>query len=564
MDSGDERGDAMTNPYKLTSRCTAAVALLLGLLASGAGCTEKVSDNGLTATVTSGEIEVVIRAKGALQARNYTRIHSEVEMEAKIIDLVKEGEMVKTGDLLVKLDPTDLQKRIDDKKVTLDQALVNLDAATAEVQIQETDNKNKLDRATLTAKQSKQEMEKYKQGDAPIQRRKLEIRLEETDSDLKRKNEKYGQMPELLREGFVTPSQVEEERINVEKAKVEWETAKRELEVFKTYRHPMELERKKSEVTQALSDLEAVKKRNASQLKQRQVNRQGQANRVGQLREEIRDLESKLTKMIILAPTGGLVIYGAQEERHWRRGGGDDIAVGSRVWPQKTIITLPDLSEMTVKFRIHESDINKIKPGMSGIVTVESFGKRSFTGRITRIAKLANTGGWRFDPEVKEFDVEMLLEGRDLGLMPGVSASIEIITAKAENVLRVPVTAIHGRPGAYFCVVDGSGGKERKDIVLGLISDTHAEVKTGLAQGDRVVLGPPPDLGGKPDDGKGDKASEKSAPADKGKGTSGKSPGKGWSGAKSAGASKSGGKGRTGKGSGRGKSGKRPAGKGGG
>ncbi|MHC4777127.1 MAG: efflux RND transporter periplasmic adaptor subunit [Planctomycetota bacterium] len=554
----------MTNPYKLTSRCTAAVALLLGLLASGAGCTEKVSDNGLTATVTSGEIEVVIRAKGALQARNYTRIHSEVEMEAKIIDLVKEGEMVKTGDLLVKLDPTDLQKRIDDKKVTLDQALVNLDAATAEVQIQETDNKNKLDRATLTAKQSKQEMEKYKQGDAPIQRRKLEIRLEETDSDLKRKNEKYGQMPELLREGFVTPSQVEEERINVEKAKVEWETAKRELEVFKTYRHPMELERKKSEVTQALSDLEAVKKRNASQLKQRQVNRQGQANRVGQLREEIRDLESKLTKMIILAPTGGLVIYGAQEERHWRRGGGDDIAVGSRVWPQKTIITLPDLSEMTVKFRIHESDINKIKPGMSGIVTVESFGKRSFTGRITRIAKLANTGGWRFDPEVKEFDVEMLLEGRDLGLMPGVSASIEIITAKAENVLRVPVTAIHGRPGAYFCVVDGSGGKERKDIVLGLISDTHAEVKTGLAQGDRVVLGPPPDLGGKPDDGKGDKASEKSAPADKGKGTSGKSPGKGWSGAKSAGASKSGGKGRTGKGSGRGKSGKRPAGKGGG
>jgi HlyD family secretion protein len=454
--------------------------------------------------VTRGSVEVVIRSKGALQARESTRIHSEVEMEANIIYLAKEGETVKAGDVLVKLDPTNLKQRIDNLKEALDQALGELDSSVTEVQIQETDNTNRVEKAELTLKQARQELEKYEQGDAPILKRKLEIRLEETDSDLKRKIDKYAQMPGLLKEGFVTASQVEEERINVEKAKVEWETAKQELAVFKAYRHPMELERKKSEVKQTQSDLEAVKKRNDSQLKQRRVTRQARENRVQKLRDEIEDLESKLGKMVIPAPTGGLVIYGEPDERRWRRGG-NDVQVGSRVWPQHTIITLPDLSEMIVSFRIHESDINKIKPGMKGMVTVESFGKRVFTGRIHRVAKLANSGGWRSDPEVKEFDVEMLLEGKNLGLRPGVSAHVELVCSRVDDVLRVPVSAIHGRPGTFYCVVETADGPAKKNVSLGLISESLVEVHSGLAEGDTVVLGPPPDLGkaGKKEEGAG-------------------------------------------------------------
>ncbi|MHC4597731.1 MAG: efflux RND transporter periplasmic adaptor subunit [Planctomycetota bacterium] len=488
----------MTDTYDRPGRTVTAgvlLALLAGSLMIG-GCPSDATTLGRTAKVTRGEIEVVIRSKGALQAKEFTRIHSEIEMEAKITFLAEEGEMVKAGDVLVKLDPTDLEKRIDDRKTALDQALVQLDAAVSEVQIQETDNKNKLDRSRLTLKQAQQELEKYKQGDAPIEKRRLEIRLEETASDLKRKQEKYAQMPQLLEEGFVTAAQVEEERINVEKAKVDWETAQKELEVFKSYRHPMELERKKSGVTQAESDLEAVKKRNTSQLKQRIITRQGHETRVRTLKEKIADLESKLQKTVIPAPTGGLVIYGEPEERHRHRRSGNEIQVGTRVWPQNTIITLPDLSEMLVSFRIHESDISKIRLGLEGLVTVESFGKKTFRGRITRIAKLANAGGWRSDPEVKEFDVEMLLAGKNIGLMPGVSAHVELVTARAENVLRIPVTAIHGRPGAYHCFVETASTQERREVVLGLVSDSLAEVKSGLSEGETVVLGPPPDLGG--------------------------------------------------------------------
>ena len=68
----------------------------------------------------------------------------------------------------------------------------------------------------------------------------------------------------------------------------------------------------------------------------------------------------------------------------------------------QTIITLPDLSNMQVTLRIHEMDIERIRKGMPVTVTVESAGSESFPGKITKIAELASTGGWRSDPEVKQ------------------------------------------------------------------------------------------------------------------------------------------------------------------
>ena len=77
---------------------------------SRGGCSKEAPVRGRTLPVGRGSVEVVLRSKGELKARKFTRIHSEVEMEAKIIQLAKEGETVKAGDVLVKLDPTELQQ----------------------------------------------------------------------------------------------------------------------------------------------------------------------------------------------------------------------------------------------------------------------------------------------------------------------------------------------------------------------------------------------------------------------------------------------------------------------
>ncbi len=466
-----------------------AATVLLAFLC--AGCPDSADSNLPTAAVERGPIEVVVRATGSLKAKKSTEIHSEVHMETKIIGLVPEGTWVKPGDLLVELDPTSLEKAIENDEESLDQAKAELEAARTDLEIQKADGENQKAKAELALEQAKQELEKYEQGDAPIQERKLIITEKEAKSKTERLRENYEEMLVLKEQGFFTETEVEEERIQKERAEVDWETAKEELKLFRKYTRPMTLAKKRSAVDQTENDLEAVKKRTSSQRKQQEVRVAQRERRVRKLQEQIEDHRKKLEKMKLLAPTAGIVIYGEPQRRAWRSD--DDIQVGAKVWPQHTIITLPDLSEMTVIFRVHESNIDKIEKGMTGTVTVESFGNRSFQGEIIKIANLANTGGWRSDPDVKQFDVEMLLSGTNLALKPGVTAKVEIVVEKNDDALRIPVSAVHGKPGDHFCFVRREGAFHKIGIGIGIASDRFVEVVSGLAEGDEILLGEEPE-----------------------------------------------------------------------
>jgi len=469
--------------------------IVLAALAA-AGCLGRAPEGTRTAAVGRGDVDVAVGATGTLKARNSTRIHSELQREGKIIFLAAEGALVKKGDVLVRLDPTELQREMENVERELAAARANRDTAVVEFRIQESDGKNQIKKADLSLKQAEQDLKKYKEGDAPIQENKLRITLEEARSNEDRARAKYEQMPMLREKGFVTASQEEEERIRWEKAKVELDSARRELELYQAYTFPMEGARREEAVEQARSDLEAVKLRSDSQLKQRESGQLQASNAVKNAERQKSDLVEALGKLEIGAPTDGLVIYGQAGERRWR--GEEEIKVGARVWPTVTIITLPDLSEMEIVFRVHESDIGKVRPGMEGRVVIESVADRVFPGAVTMVASLANAGDWRQDESVRTFEAEFRLAGKDLGLKPGTSARVEIPVGRKENALRIPVAGVHGEPGRFFCFASGPRGWERRDLALGLSNDAFAEVVSGLSEGESILLGAPPGDAGNP------------------------------------------------------------------
>jgi HlyD family secretion protein len=472
------------------SRTRGGTAWIALAALAAAGCIGRAPEAARTATVGRGDVDVSVGATGTLKARNSTKIHSELQREGKIIFLVAEGTLVKKDEVLVRLDPTELQRELENVERELATARANLDTAVVEYRIQESDGKNQIKKADLALKQAEQDLKRYKEGDAPIQENKLRIALEEGRSSEDRARTKYEQMPMLRQKGFVTASQEEEERIRWEKAKVELDSARRELELFQTYTFPMERARREEAVEQSQSELEAVKLRSDSQLKQRESGKFQAESLVKNIERKKRDIDEGLSKLTISAPTDGLIVYGDAGERRWRSD--DEIKVGGRVWPHMTIITLPDLSEMELVFRVHESDIGKIRQGMAGKVVVESVADRVFPGEVTMVANLANAGDWRQDETVRTFEAEFRLAGKDLGLKPGISARVEIPVGRKENALRVPVSGVHGEPGRFFCFVSGPRGWERRDLVLGLSNDAFAEVLSGLSEGDSILLGAPP------------------------------------------------------------------------
>jgi len=71
-----------------------------------------------------------------------------------------------------------------------------------------------------------------------------------------------------------------------------------------------------------------------------------------------------------------------------------------------------------------------------------------------------------------------------------MSAEVEVIIERHENVLTIPVTAVVETAQGAFCWVMTTEGAKRRSLKLGDADDNFAAVQTGLQQGDEVVLDP--------------------------------------------------------------------------
>jgi len=76
------------------------------------------------------------------------------------------------------------------------------------------------------------------------------------------------------------------------------------------------------------------------------------------------------------------------------------------------------------------------------------------------------------------------------GLMPGMSAEVEIILAQHKDVLTIPVAAIVDTAQGAFCWVKTPEGAEQRALELGDTNDRFTAVEAGLQEGDEVVLHP--------------------------------------------------------------------------
>ncbi|MFD1150570.1 efflux RND transporter periplasmic adaptor subunit, partial [Saccharothrix hoggarensis] len=91
----------------------------------------------------------------------------------------------------------------------------------------------------------------------------------------------------------------------------------------------------------------------------------------------------------------------------------------------------------------------------------------------------------------------------DVKLINGAAATLELVTATAQNALVVPVEAVAGGQGrGKVDVVGPDGAKETKDVELGLTDGKVVEIKSGLT-GDETLAVPGPNLPPAEPDGRG-------------------------------------------------------------
>ncbi|MGR8978779.1 MAG: efflux RND transporter periplasmic adaptor subunit [Gammaproteobacteria bacterium] len=161
-----------------------------------------------------------------------------------------------------------------------------------------------------------------------------------------------------------------------------------------------------------------------------------------------------------------------------------------------TILQLAKLDIMTVRAQTAEADIMRIKPGLPVYFTTLGSEQRRWQGIVRQILPT---------PEVLNnvvlYNVLVDVDNSDRQLMSGMSAQVFFVLGRSENALLIPTTALGQRlpkednalGAAYRVKV--MKGKETLDktVYIGLQTRRLAEIRGGLAPGDRVKLALTPD-----------------------------------------------------------------------
>jgi hypothetical protein len=185
---------------------------------------------------------------------------------------------------------------------------------------------------------------------------------------------------------------------------------------------------------------------------------------------------------VIKAEKSGLVIY--PSAARWKKG--PEIEEGTTVYKNQVLLLMPNLNKMQVRIGIHESLINRIKPGLGARVKLPD---KILDGEITSVAQVTDPAGW-WTGNVVKYDVIIKLPSVP-GLKPGMSADVEVTIDQHENVLTIPVSTVLQTAEGTFCWTKATdGATQRRAIQLGDTDGQSVVVKMGLQEGDEVWLDP--------------------------------------------------------------------------
>lgn len=434
-------------------------------------------------TVVRRSFPVTETVKGELKAARTQEIKSKVEGRATIIWLIEEGKTVKEGDLLVRLASDKIEERVLQEEANLASAKAANEAAEKDLEILIDENLSNIRKAELAVHTAEIELRKYIEGDARKALVDAELGLERAHQQFEAASLNYDADKSLRDQGFITKAEMLESEFKLEEAKRAIEKAELSLRIFNKYEFPKERDKRKSDHEEAIKDLERVKKSALAKEAQKYADVEAKKAKLMNTENQLKKYRKQLELCEIRAPAPGLVVYFSGHRYNPQH-----IAEGAEVYERQTIVTLPDPSLMIVNVRIHEAKTHKIKLGQHVNVEVESIPDRIFTGKITKIAPLADSRNQWLNPDLKEYETEITLDQTDPALKPGVTARAEIIVSQQENVTCVPLQAVYSKGGYHYVFrADGRDG-EPVEVQVGESSDEVVAIASGLNVNDRILL----------------------------------------------------------------------------
>jgi HlyD family secretion protein len=196
-------------------------------------------------------------------------------------------------------------------------------------------------------------------------------------------------------------------------------------------------------------------------------------------RTELGRAKRSLERTTIRSPIPGTVMDINKEE-------GEVVVAGTINNPGSIILTVSDLEEMEMVADINESQIPLISIKNTARITVDAFTDTTFIGVVYYKANMPKEMS---STAAVEFEVKISIP-RHPGMLPGMSANCEIITAKKDSVLRVPLQALVTKDKKSGVYKIEEGKTKFIEVETGITEGMRVEIKEGLEEKDLIVSGP--------------------------------------------------------------------------
>lgn len=178
------------------------------------------------------------------------------------------------------------------------------------------------------------------------------------------------------------------------------------------------------------------------------------------------------------------------------------VYVGDRVNAGQTVAHLKSYDDLSTVLSIDELDISKIKTGQSVSVVVAAYPKKTFSGKVTSIAKEGSDSNG-----TSSFDVTVHLS-KSTGLKPGMTTTANIVLEKKTNILYLSSGAVHQSSDGYYVYLSSSSDSnsssgeqasgrfsntettrgKQQTVTVGIHNDQYIEIKSGLQEGQTIQL----------------------------------------------------------------------------
>lgn len=417
--------------------------------------------------VTPRDFRVTVSAAGAIEPVLTIQVRAAVT--GRVADvLVKEGDMVKAGQEIIRLDRSDLMAQLQQAKAQVASAEADL-SQLGPPGSSRTGNALEVQRAEAQLAAARARLAETRRGPSEAQIAQARAQVTQADTAARDAMRSLEAMEALYEEGAVTKAAVEEARSRMANAAAQRDAAKKQYEALLASPTNEQIEVAEAQVKEAEIALAIAGELEASKRKAREA---GEA-RLRQARTSMALIEAGLAQTSIVAPEDATVIS-------------VPVVKGAVVTDGMPVASLARLGGIRVRARVDETDISKVAVGQQVILETDALIDARFAGRVAEIAPAAVQDG-----AVPRFPVLIDVEGAHERLLPGMSADVEIATYSKQDALALPVQAVVERDGkkAAFVLDSASLTVRMVEVVTGLESLTEVEVLEGIRPGDEVVVG---------------------------------------------------------------------------